>query len=239
MSNLTIVPTSDGSNTIYNTEIGENYHSKHGALQESIHVFLNAGLRYILEDKQANNVSILEIGFGTGLNFLLSADLCSGENIQLNYTGIEPYPLNEDLISQTGYNNYISEDVWTGFIKAYLLSFNKYAEVNSKCSLKIAHTKLLEFQTEEQFDIIYFDAFASIHQPKMWTDESLAHVCSYLKAGGVFVTYAITGHLKRTMKALGFSIEKLPGAKGKREMFRGTKLTSGLPVLSNNLNVQL
>ncbi|MGB4776031.1 MAG: tRNA (5-methylaminomethyl-2-thiouridine)(34)-methyltransferase MnmD [Daejeonella sp.] len=231
MNNLIIVPTSDGSNTIYNPQIGENYHSRHGALQESIHVFLNFGLRYFLENKQANNVSILEVGFGTGLNFLLSANLCSTQNIQLKYTGIEAYPLDNDLINQTLYNTYIAEELWSGFITAYPLSFNKYVEINSNCKLKIAHTKLLDYQTSEQFDIIYFDAFASVHQPEMWDEEALKHVCSFLKTGGVFVTYAITGHLKRTMKALGFAVEKIQGAKGKREMFRGTKLTSGLPVL--------
>ncbi len=221
---LQLVTTADGSKTIFNTEIGEHYHSKHGALQESIHVFLNSGLKYFLADNQAQQISILEAGLGTGLNFLLSADFCSGQNIRLNYTGIEAFPLDDTFISQTGYQEYVSADLWDSFLLNYPLSFNQYAEVNHQCKLKTACVNLLDFQSDEQFDIIYFDAFAAIHQPGMWSDEALEQVCQYLKPGGVFVTYAITGNLKRSMKALGFSIEKAPGAPGKREMLRAVKI---------------
>ena len=221
---LQLVTTSDGSKTIFNTEVGEHYHSKYGALQESIHVFLNSGLKYFLDNNQTKQISILEAGFGTGLNFLLSADFCFSQNLQLNYTGIEAFPLDDKLISQTGYQEYISADLWNAFLLNYPLSFNQYAEINPKCKLKTASVKLLDFQSEEKFDVIYFDAFAAIHQPEMWTDEALDKACQYLNPGGVFVTYAITGNLKRSMKALGFSIEKAPGAPGKREMLRAVKL---------------
>ncbi len=221
---LELVPTSDGSKTIFNTEVGENYHSKHGALQESIHVFLNSGLKYFLDGKQVKQITLLEVGFGTGLNFLLSADFCFSQNLPLSYTGIEAFPLDDKLIGQTSYNEYISADVWNSFLLNYPLSFNQYAEINHQCKLKTACVKLLHFKSEEKFDIIYFDAFAVIHQPEMWSEEALNQVCQYLKPGGVFVTYAITGNLKRSMKALGFSIEKVPGAAGKREMLRAVKL---------------
>ncbi|MEO6631806.1 MAG: tRNA (5-methylaminomethyl-2-thiouridylate)-methyltransferase, partial [Mucilaginibacter sp.] len=115
---LRIVPTADGSNTIYNPQVGENYHSTHGALQESRHVFLNSGLQYFL-NRSADPLpvlSILEVGFGTGLNFLLTADFCIEKNINLEYTGIEAYPLNNEMIGQTGYNQYISPEVWQQFI---------------------------------------------------------------------------------------------------------------------------
>src|ERR1700743_347069 len=101
---LEIVKTEDGSNTIFNSEVGENYHSRHGALQESRHVFVESGLKHFLSANKNNHVSILEVGFGTGLNFLLSADYCTAENIQLDYTGIEAYPLTTEMIRQTGYN---------------------------------------------------------------------------------------------------------------------------------------
>ncbi len=118
---LEIVKTADGSNTIYSPEVGENYHSKHGALQESRHVFVNSGLCYLLDKQAGANtpVSILEVGFGTGLNFLLSADLCSGKGIALDYTGIEAYPLSLAMISQTGYDQYVSEELWREFISNY------------------------------------------------------------------------------------------------------------------------
>ena len=107
---LEIIKTADGSNTIFNTEVGENYHSKHGALQESRHVFVNMGLKHFLENKQPERtaVSILEVGFGTGLNFLLSADHCFNKTINLDYTGIEAYPLSNEMIRNTGYDQYIS-----------------------------------------------------------------------------------------------------------------------------------
>lgn len=224
MSQLTIVPTADGSNTIYNAEVGEHYHSRHGALQESLHVFVKSGLQYFLERNDTNEVSILEVGFGTGLNFLLTADVCNNKQIQLNYTGIEAYPVNVEMMLQTGYQQYIPELLWEQFNSNYTTALTGKVEVTPIAKLHIAHSKLLGFSADEQFDIIYFDAFAAIHQPEMWNEEAIGHTVSFLKPGGVFVTYAITGNLKRILKSLGFKVEKAPGAPGKREMLRAVKL---------------
>ena len=224
MDHLSFAMTSDGSRTIFNELVGENYHSKHGALQESKHVFLNSGLNYYLEGKKEKKVSILEVGLGTGLNFLVTADHCIKNQIQLNYTGIEAYPLKQDIIAETGYQKYVSEELWNSFLKNYSIALNSKTEISNVCSLVIAKEKLLDFRSEELFNVIYFDAFATIHQPEMWNQESLNHISKFLKPGGVFVTYAITGDLKRTMKSLGFSIEKAQGAAGKREMLRAVKL---------------
>ncbi|MDF2431240.1 MAG: hypothetical protein JWP44_871 [Mucilaginibacter sp.] len=233
-SELKIVKTADGSNTIFNPLVGENYHSIHGALQESRHVFVNAGLNYFLNripevsptggDLERAAVSILEVGFGTGLNFLLSADFCSGKEINLNYTGIEAYPLSPDMISQTGYDEYISPETWKNFLEKYADSLTNKISLNPYCKLLTANCRLLEFQSDQQYDIIYFDAFAVGHQPEMWNEAAIGHTASFLKPGGVFVTYAITGNLKRSLKALGCKIEKIPGAAGKREMLRAVKL---------------
>jgi tRNA U34 5-methylaminomethyl-2-thiouridine-forming methyltransferase MnmC len=220
MSNLSIVTTADGSKTLFNAEVGENYHSKHGALQESQHVFLNSGLRYFLAGTNANSVSILEVGLGTGLNFLLSADFCTAKQIRLNYIGIEAYPLTEELIAQTGYDEYISAPTWNSFLEVYPKSTSAKVQLNSYVQLHTVHRQLTGFQSNELFDVIYFDAFASIHQPEMWSEEAIRHTIQFLKPGGVFVTYAITGNLKRMLKALGLKVEKAPGAPGKREMLR-------------------
>ena len=225
MPNLTFVQTADGSQTIFNPEVGENYHSRHGALQESRHVFVHSGLEHYLENSGLAKASILEVGFGTGLNFLLTADFSLEHRIAVEYTGIEAYPLQFDMISKTGYDQYISANTWDRFLSEYKASFDQPVGLSDHCMLNIAECKLEDFRSHQKFDVIYFDAFAAVHQPEMWTDEALAHVCSFLKPGGVFVTYAITGNLKRTMKALGFSIEKAPGAPGKREMLRATKNT--------------
>src|SRR5579863_800087 len=220
---LKFVTTADGSKTIYNSEIGENYHSRHGALQESRHVFLKSGLEYFLTNYPREQVSILEVGFGTGLNFLLSADHCISKTIKLNYTGIEAYPLSAGMICQTGYEQYISPTVWMGFTGNYHDSLISPVQIAEFCRLQIANCKLLDFKSDKQYDVIYFDAFASIHQPEMWDEEAISHTLSFLKAGGVFVTYAITGNLKRIIKGLGLRVEKAPGAPGKREMLRATR----------------
>ncbi len=216
--------TSDGSKTIFNEQVGENYHSRHGALQESKHVFLNSGLNYFLEGKAEKKASILEVGFGTGLNFLVTADHCIKNQIQLSYTGIEAFPLNQDMITETGYHEYISEKLWDSFLNNYSVALNNMTQINEACLLEIAAEKLLNFKSQQLFDVIYFDAFAAVHQPEMWNLESLNHICNFVKPGGVFVSYAITGDLKRTMRSFGFSIEKVPGAAGKREMLRAVKL---------------
>lgn len=222
-SNNYFVETADGSKTIYNPQVGENYHSRNGALQESEHVFLNAGLRYFLAGSGLTSVSILEVGFGTGLNFLLSANWCTAKEINLDYVGIEAYPLDESMISQTGYNAYISPALWDAFIKQYTPSMAGTVGLNSNIKLHVPPLSLMEFKSDRQFDVIYFDAFASANQPEMWNEEAIAHTISFLKPGGVFVTYAITGNLKRMLKTLGCKIEKVPGAAGKREMLRATR----------------
>ncbi|MDA9555038.1 tRNA (5-methylaminomethyl-2-thiouridine)(34)-methyltransferase MnmD [Pelobium sp.] len=221
---LSIVTTADGSKTVYHPVIKENYHSRNGALQESNHVFLNSGLRYYLADKQLKQVDILEVGFGTGLNFLLTNDFCTAKEIDLNYVGIEAYPLSFDLITQTDYQNLVSKHTWHLFDKNYTAALKDKVKLNDYCSLQIAYCMAQSFQTAQLFDVIYFDAFASANQPELWTKEFITHIVSFLKLGGVFVTYAITGDLKRIMKAIGMKIEKAPGAAGKREMLRAVKM---------------
>jgi len=192
-------------------------------LQESLHVFVNAGLDYFLAQNNTREASILEVGFGTGLNFLLSSDYCTHHQIKLQYTGIEAYPLSTDMMAQTGYEQYIPSQLWTSYLQHYPDALKNEVSIDAGTQLQIAHCKLMELKTNQQFDIIYFDAFAAVHQPEMWELPAISHVASFLKPGGVFVTYAITGNLKRMLKSLGFTIEKVPGAAGKREMLRGVK----------------
>jgi tRNA U34 5-methylaminomethyl-2-thiouridine-forming methyltransferase MnmC len=222
---LSIVTTADGSKTIYHPIIKENYHSKNGALQESNHVFLNSGLRYYLADKDLTDVSVLEVGFGTGLNYLLTHDFCTGKEIVLDYVGIEAFPLQFQLITETDYQEHVSVNTWEALKNCYQDSLQKSVMMNAYCSLHVAPIKAQDYQSELLFDVIYFDAFASNNQPELWTLEFITHILSFLKPKGVFVTYAITGNLKRIMKSLGMQIEKAPGAAGKREMLRAVKST--------------
>ena len=178
---LEIVKTEDGSNTIFNSEVGENYHSKHGALQESRHVFLKSGLEYFLSVNPTNSASILEVGFGTGLNFLLSAEYCITHNITLDYTGIEAYPLSEEMIAQTGYDQYIPEKLWQEFIEEYPASLKAPVKLDTLCQLQTVHCKLQEFKSDRKYDVIYFDAFAAAYQPEMWNEAAIAHTLQFLK----------------------------------------------------------
>lgn len=218
-----VVETGDGSNTLFHSEVGEHYHSKHGAIQESKHVFLQSGLQHYLERTGSSSINLLEVGFGTGLNYLVTAEFCLQGAIELHYIGIERYPLSKELILETNHGQHVTASVASEFQQTYEEAQNKKTETKQG-SLLIDVCDVKEFHTEQQIDVLYFDAFAAVHQPEMWSTETLQHVCSFMKSGGVFVTYAITGNLKRTMKSLGFKIEKTPGAPGKREMLRATKI---------------
>lgn len=221
MNKITL--TADGSNTLYNESIGEHYHSKHGALQESKHVFIDAGLKHVISKSPDQPISILEVGFGTGLNFLLSAAYGQENQVELNYTSLEAFPLQIEELESTGYSAYVPEQIWQGTVHNYGKALQQSVPIVPGQQLRIVHTYLHRYETDQQFDLIYYDAFSVQHQPEMWTDEIIAHVCKFLKPGGTFVTYAITGKLKRALKSVGFTIEKLQGAPGKREMLRATK----------------
>jgi tRNA U34 5-methylaminomethyl-2-thiouridine-forming methyltransferase MnmC len=225
---MDFVTTADGSRTLYHAEVGECYHSKHGAHQESIHVFLKSGLQFFLEKENKDSVSILEVGFGTGLNFILTADYCNSHSITLDYCGIEAFPLPLATIEQTEYGHFVTKQIWDTYIQQYNHALVGRVPFPPYVNLQIVHNKILEFNSKTQFDVVYFDAFAAIHQPEMWNEETLAHVCNFIKPGGVFVTYAITGNLKREIKSFGFKIEKAPGAPGKREMLRAIKNSEDL-----------
>lgn len=220
-----LTATADGSNTFFNEEIGEHYHSSHGAVQESKHVFVEAGLKQALALIHSKEVRILEVGFGTGLNFLLSFAHCEENKFSLNYTGIEAFPLDTDLLKATHYQQYVDEAQWNALLASYDESFIRPTELSDNCTLSIVHTKLQDFNVDAKFDLLYFDAFSVRHQPELWTDEMIAHACSFINPGGIFVTYAITGNLKRALKKCGLKIEKLPGAPGKREMLRAIKFS--------------
>ncbi len=218
--------TADGSFTFFNDKVGEHYHSVHGALQESLHVFIDAGLKKGISEASTSTIRILEIGFGTGLNFLLSSDYCCQHQVQLYYTAIEPFALSVHQLAATNYVQHLQHPaIWRNLLTQYplLLQKEEYQSIEKNIFLRIAPTKLQEYSSAELVDVLYYDAFSARHQSEMWTAETIIHACNFLKPGGVFVTYSITGDLKRILKNLGFVIEKLPGAARKREMLRATK----------------
>jgi len=219
----TLVATADGSNTIFDTLTGEHYHSRHGAIGESRHVFLGMGLQHVLDSHPTkSHVTLVEVGFGTGLNFLISAEYCNAKGINLDYHGVEAYPLELEMVANLGYNRHIPDQLWNEFLKNYPQAFHTSIPLNEHSTFRVYHQQVLDFMPPKA-DIVYFDAFSATHQPEMWSDAVLKYVADLMNPGGIFVTYSITGALKRSMQNLGFSIEKLPGAPGKREMLRAVK----------------
>jgi tRNA U34 5-methylaminomethyl-2-thiouridine-forming methyltransferase MnmC len=218
-----IIITADGSNTLFNETIGEHYHSTHGALQESEHVFIDAGLKHAISCFPDQEISVFEVGFGTGLNFLLTLANCVDKGVKLNYTGVEAFPLAPEELAQTGYDQYVSPAVWSALLDNYDAAINKQVDLFPDQKLTILKSTLQDLNPCASFQLLYYDAFSVRHQPEMWTDEVIEQATKFLVPGGIFVTYAITGKLKRALKALSFTIEKLPGAAGKREMLRAVK----------------
>lgn len=222
-SHLSLIPTEDGSNTIFNKMVGEAYHSKNGALQESLHVFIGEGLKHFLNVHSVSEIAVFEMGFGTGLNFLLTADYCLKHNIHLHYTAIEAFPLSREMFVSTGYDLFIEDKkLYESFLQHY--EEKSFSFQHDLIRFELVVEQMEEFKTLERYDIIFFDAFAPVHQPELWKEEIITSVCLLLKPSGIFVTYSMTGNLKRILKKLNFVVEKPPGAKGKREMCRGINL---------------
>ena len=212
--------TKDGSPTLYVAELDEHYHSIHGALQESLHVFIDAGLRA----RNQTQVSILEIGFGTGLNALLTAIEAENLNLKVEYTGIEKYPVTVDELARLNFDELPSILPSLQLLNnMHEVPWNKPIEITAHFTLTKRQQDFKQIDDIEKFDLIYFDAFAPSAQPNLWTEDIFKRMYNALKANGILVTYCAKGQVKRNMKAAGFSIECLPGPPGKREMTRATK----------------
>jgi tRNA U34 5-methylaminomethyl-2-thiouridine-forming methyltransferase MnmC len=224
IQSTTFETTGDGSKTIFHPLIGEHYHSKHGAVQESQHVFMDQGLLFTLQNFSKPTLRLLEVGFGTGLNFLLSAQQLKNHSIQLDYQGIEAYPLSLDTLIQSDYQRYVDPQIWASFVDQYESAFRGPQSLMNHIQWRLHQLPLERFKPEELVDLLYYDAFSPRHQPEMWSFEVLSQVASMIARGGIFVTYSITGQLRRDLQGLGFEVTKLAGPPGKREMLRAIKM---------------
>jgi tRNA U34 5-methylaminomethyl-2-thiouridine-forming methyltransferase MnmC len=214
--------TGDGSVTIHLPEWDEQYHSKHGAIVEAVHVFIVAGLQFWHNHNSGKEVSIMEIGFGTGLNALLTLLEASDKNLQISYTAVEGYPLEISEVRKLNYFRLLhaSEE---DFLKLHSVDWELLSEINSNFQLIKRRQFFSEIKDKNVFDLIYFDAFGARVQPELWTEEIFLKMFNALKLGGVLVTYAAKGSVRRAMQAVGFKVERLPGPPGKREMLRAIK----------------
>ena len=213
--------TEDGSQTIYLPEMDEHYHSVHGAIQESLHIYIEQGLLQTTK----RELSVLEIGFGTGLNAYLTYCIAQKKNISLYYSCLEKYPLQEAEFSQLNYPNNIFPEYSFIFTQLHQTEWNKMIEITEGFRFEKIHADLLNFQFNEipQFDLVYYDAFAPGKQPEMWTDNILQKIAATVKPEGILITYCAKGAVRRALSDAGFKMERIPGPKGKKEILRGKK----------------
>ena len=219
---MKIITTEDGSSSIYVEELNEHYHSIHGAVQESEHVFIKSGL-FSENMKPLNQISILEIGFGTGLNALLT--YFSAKEKQIHYTAIELYPLSNNELQQL---NYVTQLPYPQtnevFSRLHTAEWEKQVCITEHFSLCKHKISALDMELPQNtFNLVYFDAFSPEVQPQLWTSTLFEKIYNSMKTNGIFVTYSAKGSVKRALQQVGFCIEKLPGPVGKREIIRGEK----------------
>jgi tRNA U34 5-methylaminomethyl-2-thiouridine-forming methyltransferase MnmC len=214
------VLTGDNSHTLFHTGVNEHYHSTFGAIQESKHVFIEAGLEQL--PIYNDPVRILEIGFGTGLNALLSVKWSLTHNHRIEYTSIEPFPINAEVVRKLNYPELVGLE--QELFMALHRSGTKWCEVSTNFRFKLHKEKLQDCSLPvAHYDLVFFDAFSPEAQPEMWTSEVFRQIAQSMKAGGLLTTYSSKGMVKRALIASGFSIEKVPGPPGKWEILRATR----------------
>jgi len=221
MQHLQIKRTKDGSHTLWVPDLRESFHSLHGAITESQMVFIDQGLKYLCLPTDKKEVSILEIGLGTGLNALLTCCYCQEYKQKVQYTALEPFPLSWELAGQLNYPEYISNaqsSFW--FKELHISTWDNIEWLSPYFSILKKKQAIQHHSILNQYDLCYFDAFAPQKQPDMWDLKVLDIVRRSLKSSGVLVTYCAQGHFKRNLKELGFQLECLPGPPGKLEMTR-------------------
>jgi tRNA U34 5-methylaminomethyl-2-thiouridine-forming methyltransferase MnmC len=215
-----IIITSDGSTSIHLPEWEESYHSKHGAIQEAQHVFIKNGLSLC----KGQSVSVLEIGFGTGLNAFITFLESQKNNQNIDYVGVDGFPISPEEVIQMNYINQLNSNQFESeFNRMHTSDWEKNVTISETFRLTKRKQLFNDINYKDQFDIIYFDAFGYRVQPELWSVEIFTKMFEALKEGGILVTYACRGPIKNAMKEAGFNIEKLAGPPGKREMLRGWK----------------
>jgi tRNA U34 5-methylaminomethyl-2-thiouridine-forming methyltransferase MnmC len=216
-----VIITADGSSSIYLPEWEEHYHSKHGAIQEAYHVFVKNGLDLF---KNSRKVSILEIGFGTGLNCFITFLESNERDLIIAYTGVEAYPVPEEELMQLNYVQELqAENKREYFIEMHQIPWGVEHALTEYFSILKRQQFFDQIEDKDTYNLIYFDAFGARVQPELWTEEIFKKMFDSLKKDGILVTYSAKGSVRRAMQSVGFLVEKLQGPPGKREMLRGRK----------------
>lgn len=221
MTDLQLVISEDGSHTLYNSELDETYHSIHGAVQESKHVFIQAGLAFFHEEFPDLTPNILEIGLGTGLNALLTAQWAIENKIKINYTGIEKFPLPIEITSEINYcKGKELIDYQELFTNIHSCNWETSTDLSEYFKFK-KHHSAIEDITSGKYNLIYFDAFAPSKQEELWTIEIFKSIAQLSEPDAIFVTYCAKGQVRRDLESVGYKMERLKGPPGKAQMLRG------------------
>ncbi len=217
--NRSIIQTEDGSHTLYVPELDEHFHSTHGAIQESNHVFIKNGLLKCNKPE----ITLFEVGFGTGLNALLS--IINKGNKMINYISIEKYPLNETEYSTLNYCDLLGKEWDETFKKMHESEWGKSININSNFTLTKIQADLENYNLKNlpPFDLVYFDAFAPSKQEKMWKEQIMQKIAGNTSPHGIFATYCAKGEVRRSLMRSGFNMQRLEGPPGKKEMLYGEK----------------
>lgn len=218
---IKIITTEDGSHSLYDEELNETYHSTRGAWGESMHVFIKEGLEHWLFRNGSKEVSILEVGLGTGLNAFLTALHAEKWQQNIHFTSLEPFPLQKEIYENLNYHK--SEGERTLFMKIHEAEWEKEVRITDSFALHKTIQNLEDFNAVKRLDLIFFDAFAPSKQPDVWSFDHLKKCFDLLEKGGVLTTYCAQGQFKRNLADVGFEVETLQGAMGKKEMVRGVK----------------
>lgn len=223
MNELHIFETHDGSHSIFSDEFGVSYHSKYGAIRETQHVFIDAALRFKAVLKP--DIRILEMGFGTGLNAIMTYLEARKRNLSIYYQAVEAYPISLAQVEHLNFNSTLNMPKECNHVFELLhhSNWNESLVVDSNFTFYKSLAKFEEVNIENCFDIIYFDAFAPNSQPTLWEAPLMQKMFNALQEEGILVTYCAKGEVKRTLRSVGFEIECLPGPPGKREMTRAIK----------------
>lgn len=216
--NIEILKSNDGSHTLYLPEMDETYHSRHGAVQEALHVFIRNGL--LCKAEEQSELKVLEIGWGTGLNSLLTYKVAKEHGLKVHYVGIEKFPVPIKVLEQLNYKEWDQDDYLSN---AYAANWEEPARISEDFVLEKLAKDVLDLDFMEEFDVIYFDAFGPRAQGEMWQKNIFEIIFNATKPGGVFVTYCAKGQVRRDLQEVGYSMKRLPGPPGKREMLRGVK----------------
>ena len=214
-----LIITEDGSHTLFVSEIDECYHSSHGAIQESRHIFIEAGLKHCAKKE----IRVLEIGFGTGLNAFLTLIEAEGSDKKIQYTSLEKYPVGVEKAQKLNYPEELSLESRDVFEKLHTSDWNQDIQINSSFTLNKIEADFTCYTSDNQFDVIYFDAFSPEKQPEMWTAEQFEKLYNCCNFEAVLTTYCAKGDVRRAMQQAGFKVERLQGPPGKREILRGIK----------------